>query len=541
MNLKTTKMDKKIIFGKEARAKVLQGVKTIAGAIKVTLGPTGKCVLISQGFVADYSVQHLPIHVSKDGYTVARSIQLTDSLENIGAMIIKEAAQKTVDQAGDATTCTTVLAEAIIEGGVKLIEEGANSQELKKGIDAAVLHIVEELKKMATPVGDGVENIRRIATVSANNDSEIGDLIADAFEQIGKDGIIDIEEAKTVKTEINITNGFKFDSGYLSPIFITNQAKGEVEFTDPYIFLYDKNISLMKQITGIIEKVVQKQKPLVIICDDMDGEALAFLAVNAAQKKFPSCVVRCPFLFENKREMMEDIAALTGGDYVGDLMGVAIENVEIDNLGIAKKVIITKGTTTIIGGRKGGSYTDLLNELRMNLHSKEDEQQRIAAEFRIARLTSGVAVISVGAPTQTEMKEKKDRVDDSIRATKAAIAEGFVPGGGTAFAKIARGLVPKGLTKDRLQGFVLTMSAIVSPFKQICINSEVSVEAKYKETFESGGGPNVGYNAMTDTVEDLVETGIIDPVKALRCALINAASVSGMVLTCEAIVCDSLN
>lgn len=532
-------MNKNVLFGKEARDKVLSGVNKISAAIKVTLGPMGKCVLISRAEMIDYGVYNLPIHVSKDGYTVSRSFKLTDPMENVGVMLIQEAAKKTVDMAGDGTTCTSILAEALIQGGMKLIDEGANSQELKKGIDVAVDYVVKELKKIAIPVGTDLEKIRHVASIAANNDSSIGDLIAEAFKKIGNEGVIDIEEAKSVNTEIKVTDGFKFDKGWLRPMFVTNQGKNTCELNDPYILLYDKNITTMKQIVPILNQVASESKPIVFICDDIDGEALAFLVVNNAQRKLSTCIISSPFLGDKKRELMEDLAVVTGATFISDLKGIGIESVKLEHLGKAKKIIISKDDTVIISGEKNKhEFDDLYNNLKMNSVQAESDQEKEMIENRIARLTGSIAIISVGAPTEIEMKEKKDRVDDSIRATKSAIAEGIVAGGGISFLQAIKTVSSGEYNKNKL-GFDLVLKALEVPLRQICINAGADETEILKQVADLGD--DIGYNAKTGAIENLIESGVIDPVKVLRCSLQNASSVAGMILTTECLIVDSIN
>ena len=529
-------MNKTVLFGKEARDKVLEGVKKIAAAVKVTLGASGKCVLISNSFHADYALHQLPIQVTKDGYTVTRNFNLSDPIENVGSEMIKEAAQKTVDMVGDGTTTTTILAEAFIRYGIEAIDKGANSQKLKKEIDKAVDYVVEMLKKMAIPVRGDVEKIRQIATVSANNDTEIGTLIAEAFEKIGEDGIIDIQESKSPLTEVKIADGFKFDKGWLLPYFITNKAKAEAELIEPYILLYDNPISKIETIAPVLQQVVQQGKPILIICEDMDSAALALVTMNVAQGKLKACVVKCPSFNNSKKETMEDLAIVTGGTYISDQKGISLENAKLQHLGVAKKVIVTKDSTIIIDGeRDKESFDELYANLKMNIVDAKDEIEKQKIEKRIARLKGGVAVISVGGATETEMGERRDRVDDAVRATKAAVEEGYVAGGGISIIMATDAIDTKRFNENPL-GYGVLIPSMEAPFRQICINAGVDdtdILAKITEF-----GKDIGYNAKTDTIENLIESGIIDPVKALRCSIINAASVAGMVLTSECLIVD---
>jgi chaperonin GroEL len=528
-------MRKKILFGAEARKSILVGVNAIADAVSVTLGANGRCVLIGESFVQDYNVYDLPTRVTKDGISVARQVKLDDPIENRGVLLMREASQKTMEQAGDGTTTSIVLARSFVVEGMKLLDEGVNPMEIKKGIDEGVEQIVEYLKKTAIPVGDNIEKIRQIATVSSNNDIEIGNLIAEAFEKIGKDGAIECDEATGAKTTVKVSDGFKIDRGFVIPVFINNKTRNKCELVEPYILLYDKNISTMKQLQKIVEQVAAEGKPLLVICEDMDTQALSFLAVNAQQGKFSSCVVKSPYFGDLKRQTMEDIATVTGATIVSDLKGVDIERAKISHLGKASKVVVTKDETVIIGGNKNAEeFEGLINELKMDIVDENDEALKEAIEKRIARLTGGVAVISVGGVTEIEMKERKDRIDDAIKATKAAVSEGIIVGGGTAFLK--SGLVIKQESNLRIVSALLD-TVKESPLKQLCYNSGVEFEPIRKKILENDE-INVGYNAKTLKVEDLMIAGIIDPVKVLRNAILNAASVATSLLTTECIIVD---
>jgi len=510
-----------IIYGKDARQKLKAGVDKVADAVCVTLGPAGKCVVMGKSIPTPQGVQHYTPEVSKDGVSVARHIILDDHLENIGAMLIKDAAEKTMSSAGDGTSTTCLLTRALVEKAISKIDEGVNPVELKRDLDKECAYIVDQLKNMAIPVAGDIEKIRQIATVSANNDSSIGDLIAEAFQKIGMDGMIDIEEAKGVKTEIKVTDGFKFNRGWLSPYFITNQTKNECELTNPYILLYDKKLSQLKPLENILGQILQEQRSLLIVCDDADGEALAGLAMNAVQGRLRSCIVRCPEFTETKREAMEDLAVVTGATYMSDEKGVELKNITLIQLGNAAKVVVGKEETIIISGDKNKeALTDLLNNLKMNLVSAEGEEKE-KIEKRIAKLQGGIAVLSVGAPTEAEMNERKDRCDDAVRATKAAIAEGYVPGAGTAFLRIEN--INNPILKEVLK----------APLRQICINAGANEEQVLKQVM--GLKNSMGYNAKIDKIEDLIESGIIDPVKVLRCSLENAVSAAGMIITSEAL------
>ncbi len=551
-------MNKKTLYGADSRAKILAGVQKIAAAVKVTLGPSGRNVVIAQSAVVDYGVHNLPLHISKDGYTVTRCFDLDDPFEKVGVLMVKEAAQKTVDEAGDATTTTVILTEAIVEQGIKLINEGANPMEIKKGIDKAVEYVVSKLKEMAVQVGDDNEKLFHVATVSANNDPVIGRLISDAFKKIGNYGIIDIEESKSADTEIKIADGYKLDKGWFtsSPLFINNREKQVCEFENPLILFYQNRINHHTQFEKALGMVMQMGKPLVIICEAAVDEGLAVLVRNNFEGRVRVCVVNSPFYGEARREAMEDMAVVTGGKYISDSKGVGIKDIDVSYFGTASKVIVSKEETVIIGGKsKGDSLTKLLAELKANLEAEKDEAVKAEIEKRIARLTGGVAVIQVGATTETEMKEKIDRVDDAVRATKAAIAEGYVAGGGTAFIKVAKKinftnskhLIDSYNTtghinyhnSDYIMGQEILCKSLTDPILQICVNCGVeSEEILTKVSRETN--INIGYNARTNQVEDLVQSGIIDPVKVLRCALQNAASSAGMILTAECCIVDTL-
>lgn len=525
-------MIKEVLYGKESRDKLLAGVQKITKAVSCTMGPSGKCVLIGNAIYGNDGLVQLPSIVTKDGVTVANNFDLADPVENRGALAVKEAARETVKQAGDATTLTSVLAESLITGGMKLIDEGANSQQLKKGMDKALEYVVEELKKMSTPVKGDIERIRQVATVSANNDKIIGDLIADAYSKIGDAGIIEIGTSSGVDTDVKIADGFKIDRGWISPLFVNNPAKEICEFENPLILLYDKKITHHTQIENSIGIAIQENKPLLIICEDAEEEGLAYLGINTYNKRFRVCAVKSPEFGNLRREWMEDMALITGGDYVSDLHGLDIKEVELSNFGQADKVTISSTETTIRGGKKNqDKFDEFINDLKMNLAQAKTEDEKYPIEKRIARLNGKTAVIQVGAATETELKEKLDRVDDSVRATRAAISEGFVAGGGTAFIRITKPIITYKPNDDLMEGIDLVFNSLSSPLKQICENAGVkSNEIYLKVSVEEG---NMGYNALTGEIVDMVEAGIIDSTKALRCALTNAVSVAGMVLTSE--------
>lgn len=523
-------MNKQTLYGEKARTAVLAGVKKIAAAVKVTLGPLGRNVLVAQSMVIDYGVHNLPIRITKDGYNVTKAFEINDNpFEQAGVLMVKEAAQKTVDQAGDGTTTTVLLLEAIVEKGVELVNAGANPMELKKGIDKAVEYVVAELAKMATPIKGDINRIRQIATVSANNDSEIGDWIAKAFEKIGDEGVIDLEPSKGVNTEIKLTDGYKWSNGWISSMFVNNKEKQIVEFENPLILLYEKMVTHHNQLFRAIEICVRQGRPILIICEDVVDEGLAFLGVNTYQKKIPCCAVKAPSFGDARRIEMEDLAIITGGAYVSDSKGLSLKDeIELLHFGTCKKAIISKDETVIIQGESNkDELIDLLNELKMNLTEAKNEEEKSPIEKRIAKITGCAAVIQVGAATETEMKERLDRFDDAVRATKAAISEGYVAGAGTAFLRI--GGIPNPIMNDVLR----------QPLIQICKNAGVNSDKIVMEVEGEKTG-NFGYNAKTDTIEDLVEAGIIDPVKVLRCALQNAASSAGMILTSEVLIVDTL-
>lgn len=534
-------MTKDVLFGDESRKKILIGVQKITDAVRITMGSNGKCCLIGNAIYGNDGLVHLPTIVTKDGYTVTKHFELPDAIENRGAMMIKEAAMKTVEMAGDATTCTCVLAESLITNGMKLIEQGANSQQLKKGMDKAAEYVIEGLKKMSIPIKGDIEKIRQIASVSANNDRSIGDLIAEAYKEIGDEGAIEIEASSGINTEVKITEGYNFERGWISPFFITNRANEVCEFENPLILLYEKKITHHTQVEGAMVISNAQKKPLLIICEDAEGTGLGYLAVNTQEGRFRACVVKSPEFGDLRREYMEDIALVTGATYISSSKGIDIKKVTLDMLGKADKAIISKKETIIRGGKGSeAKFEDFVNDLRMNLAQAKSEEEKFPIEKRIARLTGGIALIQVGAATETELKEKMDRVDDAVRATKAAISEGFVCGGGAAFIKISETGSPVVgyVVGDILKGDYLLHDILINPLKQICLNAgktedEANEIVKLIKSRYDNGEENIGYNALTDKIENMVESGIIDSTKALRAALMNAVSVAGMVLTSE--------
>lgn len=520
-------MLKKTLYGNDARASLLSGVHKIAAAVKVTLGPAGRNVLISQSQVIDYGVHNLPLHVTKDGFTVSRAFKITDNpFEQAGVLLVQEAAQKSVDQAGDGTTTTVVITEALVEKGMELVSKGANPIELKRNIDIAVDKFVLELKRLSIPVKGDIDRIRQIATISANNDAEIGGWIAKAFEKIGDEGVIDLEPSPSGITEIKISDGYKWGQTYVSPLFINNREKQTCEFDKPYILIYQNRINHHTQVMRALELAMNEGRSLLIICEDATDEGLAFLAMNNIKNKVNVCVVKAPSYADGRRIEMEDIAMLTGGSYISDIRGVNIKEIEKANFGVAMKVVVTKDETIIIQGL--GDQVEIencINELRMNLAQAKNEDERFPIEKRIAKLTGGIAVIQVGAATETEMKERLDRYDDAVRATKAAIAEGYVAGGGTTFLRIKTG----NEVVDYATGKIL---------EQICLNVGVDPKPVIEEIKATEG--STGYNAKTNEVIDMVEGGVIDPTKVIRCALQNAASAASMLITSECLIVDQM-
>lgn len=527
-------MNKQVSSGKTAMDKILEGINLVADPVKSTLGAMGRTVIISQSFIEDYGTKNYPVVVTKDGWRVSQSINSSDPLVQAGVLFVQEAAQKQMSDAGDATTTCCLLTQAIVTEGMKSIEAGANPHDLKRGIEAAVMQVVEELKKMAIPINGDIERIRQVATISANNDKEIGDLIAEAYSKIGVNGSVTIEEAKGVSTSIKIADGFKFHRGWASPYFITNPAKEECVLEDPYILIYDRPISQLQPLMPLLEKILKAGKPLLIICEDSDGEALATLTFNVAKGSMKACVINLAFMGEHKIKVMEDIATVTGGTFVNELKGVKLENVTLLQLGQAKKIIVGKENTVIIGGVRSKDYDKTVDSLKQLLTETESQEEKEKIEKRIARLNEGVAILSIGAMTEVEMKEKKDRADDAVRATKCATQEGFIAGGGTAFLRIKTG--------NEIIDNVLCM-----PFKQICLNagvdSEKLIDAKtlksmFDTILEEKG--SVGYNVVSRIFEDMVKSGIIDAAKSNRCALQNAASVACQILTSQYIITDTI-
>ncbi|SUJ11379.1 chaperonin GroEL [Sphingobacterium spiritivorum] len=523
-------MAKQVKYNVEARDALKKGVDTLANAVKVTLGPKGRNVIIEKKFGSPA--------ITKDGVTVAKEIELKDALENMGAQMVKEVASKTADQAGDGTTTATVLAQAIIAPGIKSVAAGANPMDLKRGIDKAVATVVANLKSQSQVVGQDNNKIKQVATISANNDEVIGSLIAEAMEKVGNDGVITVEEAKGTETEVKTVEGMQFDRGYLSPYFVTNSDKMEAELDNPYILIYDKKISNMKELLPVLEKQVQTGKPLLIIAEDLDGEALATLVVNKIRGSLKVAAVKAPGFGDRRKAMLEDIAILTGGTVISEERGYKLENAELSYLGQAEKVVVDKDNTTVING--GGNVEDIkarVNQIKSQIETTTSDYDREKLQERLAKLAGGVAVLYVGATTEVEMKEKKDRVDDALHATRAAVEEGIVAGGGVAFIRATESLVNlKGENEDETIGIEIIKRAIEEPLRQICNNAGVEgavVVQKVKE-----GTADFGYNARTDKYENLIGAGVIDPTKVSRVALENAASIASMLLTTECVLAD---
>ncbi|TYR34456.1 chaperonin GroEL [Sphingobacterium phlebotomi] len=523
-------MAKQVRYNVEARDALKKGVDTLANAVKVTLGPKGRNVIIEKKFGSPA--------ITKDGVTVAKEIELKDALENMGAQMVKEVASKTADQAGDGTTTATVLAQAIVAPGLKSVAAGANPMDLKRGIDKAVAAVVANLQSQSKEVGADNNKIKQVATISANNDEIIGSLIAEAMEKVGNDGVITVEEAKGTETEVKTVEGMQFDRGYLSPYFVTNSDKMEAELETPYILIYDKKISNMKELLPILEKQVQTGKPLLIIAEDLDGEALATLVVNKIRGSLKVAAVKAPGFGDRRKAMLEDIAILTGGTVISEERGYKLENAELSYLGQAEKVVIDKDNTTVING--SGNADDIkarVAQIRSQIETTTSDYDREKLQERLAKLSGGVAVLYVGATTEVEMKEKKDRVDDALHATRAAVEEGIVAGGGVAFIRATEALTDlKGANEDETIGIDIIRRAIEEPLRQICNNAGIEgavVVQKVKE-----GTADFGYNARTDVYENLIGAGVIDPTKVSRVALENAASVASMLLTTECVLAD---
>jgi len=523
-------MAKDIKFDVEARDAIKRGVDALANAVKVTLGPKGRNVIISKSFGAP--------QVTKDGVTVAKEIELEDALENMGAQMVKEVASKTNDLAGDGTTTATVLAQAIVKEGLKNVAAGANPMDLKRGIDKAVEAIVADLEKQTTKVGNSSDKIKQVASISANNDEQIGDLIAKAFGKVGKEGVITVEEAKGTETYVDVVEGMQFDRGFLSPYFVTNSEKMTTDLENPYILLFDKKISAMKDLLPVLEPVAQSGKPLLIIAEDVEGEALATLVVNKLRGSLKIAAVKAPGFGDRRKAMLEDIAILTGGTVISEERGFTLENTTIDMLGTAENVTIDKDNTTVVNG--GGNKNDIktrVNQIKSQIESTTSDYDKEKMQERLAKLAGGVAVLYVGAASEVEMKEKKDRVDDALHATRAAVEEGIVAGGGVAFVRALKKLEKLTTeTLDESTGIQIVARAIESPLRTIVENAGGEGSVVINKVLE--GKKNFGYDAKTEAYVDMLKAGIIDPKKVTRIALENAASVAGMILTTECALVD---
>src|SRR3954471_22115365 len=521
---------KELLFSTEARAKLKQGIDQLANAVAITLGPKGRNVVIDKKFGSPT--------VTKDGVTVAKEIELSDPIENLGAQLLKEVATKTSDLAGDGTTTATVLAQAIFREGLRNVTAGANPMELKRGIDRAVEAVVEQLRSISVPSA-GKKEIAQVGTISANNDKEIGNLIAEAMGKVGKDGVITVEEAKGLETTMETVDGTQFDRGYLSPYFVTDPEKMEAVLEEPYILLHDKKVASMKELLPLLEQVAQNGKPMLIIAEDVEGEALATLVVNKLRGTLKVVAVKAPGFGDRRKEMLRDIGVLTAGQVISEEIGLKLENVTLQDLGRAKRVVIDKDITTIVDGKgKPGDVQGRIAELRVAIEKSTSDYDREKLQERLAKLAGGVAIINVGAATETEMKEKKARVEDALHATRAAVEEGIVPGGGVALLRAQK--VLKGMKledSDEQIGIEIVRRAIEEPIRMIVQNAggEGSIVV---EKVRSAKDDAFGYNALTDTYENLVQAGVIDPTKVTRTALQNAASIAGLLLTTEALIVE---
>ena len=518
-------MAKQIKFDLDARDGLKRGVDKLANAVKVTLGPKGRNVVIDKKFGSP--------QITKDGVTVAKEIELSDAIENMGAQIIKEVASKTADQAGDGTTTATVLAQSIVTSGLKNVAAGANPMDLKRGMDKAVTVVVKSLEEQSQEVGTDYQKIHQVASISANNDDVIGKLIADAMTKVGKEGVITVEEAKGTETEVKTVEGMQFDRGYLSPYFVTDTDKMTVEMDNPYILIYDKKVSSMKDLLPILEKVVQTSRPFLIISEDLDGEALATLVVNKVRAGLKVAAVKAPGFGDRRKAMLEDIAALTGGRFISEELGMKLESTELSDLGGCERILIDKDNTTIInGGGEKSEITSRISQIKSQIETVTSDYDREKLQERLAKLAGGVAVIYIGAATEIEMKEKKDRVDDALHATRAAVEEGIIAGGGVAYIRATQKLDGlKGSNEDETTGISIIRRAIEEPLRQIVNNCGGDASVVVNKVRE--GSNDFGYNARTETYEPLIAAGVIDPTKVARVALQNAASAASMILTTE--------
>ena len=523
-------MAKIIKFDIKAREELKKGVDQLSDAVKVTLGPKGRNVILDKKFGAP--------HITKDGVSVAREVELEDEFQNIGAQLVKEVAQKTGDDAGDGTTTATVLAQSIINEGLKNVAAGANPMAVKRGIDKAVAAVVEQIKAQSQEVGDDFGKIENVARVSANNDQEIGELIAEAMKKVNKDGVITVEEAKGTDTHVDVVEGMQFDRGYISPYFVTNTEKMECEMERPYILIFDKKISVLKDMLPVLEATAQSGRPLLIISEDVDSEALAALVVNRLRGSLKVCAVKAPGFGDRRKEMLEDIATLTGGVVISEEKGLKLEGTTIDMLGTAEKVTVNKENTVIVNGAGDKqAIADRVAQIKAQIETTKSTYDKEKLQERLAKLAGGVAVLYIGAPSEVEMKEKKDRVDDALSATRAAVAEGIVPGGGVAYIRCLDVLDKmEGANADETTGIHIVRRAIEEPLRQIVDNAGLEGAVVVQKVREGKG--DYGYNAYTDKYEHLFETGVIDPAKVARVALQNAASIAGMFLTTECVIAE---
>ena len=524
-------MAKDIIYGNEARLKIKEGVDKLANAVKVTLGPCGRNVVLEK--------KYGPSTITKDGISVAKEIELKDPVENIGAQLIKEVASKTNDGAGDGTTTATVLAQSIYNNSLKYVTSGANPVEIKKGIDLAVENVIAEIKNISKEIDNNSSDIEQVATISANNDSEIGKMIAEAMAKVGKDGVITVEEAKGTQTSVKVVEGMEFDRGYLSPYFVTNTEKMTVEMENPYILITDKKISALKELLPILESVAQSGKPLLIIAEDVDGEALTTLVVNRLRIGLKICAVKAPGFGDRKKEILQDIAIVTGGNVISEEQGRKLENITIENLGKAEKINITKDNTVIVNGNGNKKeINDRANQIRSQIENTKSEYDKEKLQERLAKISGGVAVLYIGASTEVEMKEKKDRVDDALHATRAAVQEGIVPGGGVTLLRCSEKIINlKGENEDQKLGINIVYKSLFAPIKTILSNAgEENIDVIINAILNNSG--DYGYNARLKKFENFFKTGVIDPAKVTRLAIENAASISGLLITSDCVISD---
>ncbi|MFA5540439.1 MAG: chaperonin GroEL [Bacteroidales bacterium] len=523
-------MAKDIVFNRDAREQLRIGVDALADAVKVTLGPKGRNVIIDKKFGAP--------HITKDGVSVAKEIELKDAIPNMGAQLVKEVASKTADQAGDGTTTATVLAQIIVNTGLKNVTSGANPMDLKRGIDKAVTKVIEDLKKQSREIGDSQEQVKQVASISANNDPFIGEMIAEAMDKVKKEGVITIEEAKGLETTVNVVEGMQFDRGYLSPYFVTDTEKMEVVYENPFILIYDKKISNMKEFLPVLEKVVQTGRPLLIIAEDLDGEALATLVVNRLRGSLKIVAVKAPGFGDRRKEMLEDVAILTGGTVISEEKGYKLDEADLDLLGTAAKITVDKDNTTIVSGAGEKDMINArVNQIKAQIEKTTSDYDREKLQERLAKLAGGVAVIYVGAASEVEMKEKKDRFDDALHATRAALEEGIIPGGGVAYIRAIKALDNfKGENDDETTGIQIVRRALEEPLRQIVENAGIEGSVVVNKVKELEG--DFGFNARTEVYENLRDAGVIDPTKVARIALENAASIASMILTTECVLSE---